>query len=165
VTKVPKKKVGGPLPTWKPGDPALTVGEVAERLAVIDPNVAGTISKIRHWAREGMLFPVAGVSEGTGKHRQYAESAVFEAAVLMATTSAGMNVASTRYLVDAMTMAKYALPGWRKAKGPLYLIIDREVSPRSRTSTDILHEPPGKPASDLTIIIDLNMLWSRIEGA
>lgn len=165
MAKVPKKKAGGPLPTWKPGAPALTVGEVAARLAPIAPDTENTISKVRHWAREGMLFPVAGVGEGTGRHRLYSETAPFEAAVLMATTGAGMNVASTRYLIDALTKAKFALPEWRKTRGPLFLRIDREVSPRSRTGTKILHKPPGKPESDLTIIIDLNMLWSRIEGA
>jgi len=172
VTKVPKKKVGGPLPTWKPGDPALTVGDVAKRLTPVAPvaptvekAIQNTISKVRHWSREGMLLPVAHAGEGTGRHRLYSESAPYEAAVLMATTGAGMNVASTRYLIEALTSARFALPEWRKTKRPLYLVIDREVSPRSRTSIDILHTEPGKPKSDLTIIIDLDQLWSRIEGA
>jgi len=152
------------MPTWKPGDATLTVGEVAARLAPIAPDIENTISKVRHWSREGMLFPVAQASAGIGKHRLYDRSVVYEAAVLMATTNAGMNVASTRYLIDALTMAKFALPEWRQTRGLLYLRIDREVSPRSRTSIEVLHEPPGKPESDLTIIIDLAQLWSRIEG-
>lgn len=162
MAKVPKMKAGGPLPTWRPGDPALTVGQIAERLKSISPDIENTISKVRHWAREGMMFPVAQAGAGTGRHRLYAESAVYEAAILMATTGAGMNVAGTRFLIDALTMAKFALPEWLKERGPLYLRINREASPRARTTTDILHEPPTEPWSDLTIIIDLGELWSRI---
>jgi len=93
----------------------------------------------------------------------YAEGEVYAAAILMVTTGAGMNVASTRFLIDALTVAKYTLPEWRKSRRPLYLKIDREASPRSRTAVEILHEPPRKPESDLTIVIDLARLWTRIE--
>ena len=101
--------------------------------------------------------------QGTGRSRLYSTDAVFEAAILMLATNAGLNVASTRYLVDGLTMAKFALPGWKKApEQPLYLRISRE--PRGRTEIEILHEEPGKPPADLTIVIDLAMLFSRIEG-
>jgi DNA-binding transcriptional MerR regulator len=179
VAKVPKMKAGGPLPTWRPGDPALTVGQVAERLKAIAPDIENTISKVRHWSREGMIFPVAQAGEGTGKHRLYAESVVYEAAILMATTSAGMNVAGTRFLIDALTAAKFALTKWRKEKGPLYLAAWRR-SP-GRTIVDVVEEHPllkdlrtpreeelkltDLMPADLMLVIDLRELWNRIEGS
>jgi len=142
----------------------MTVGEIAARLAPIAPDAGSTISKIRHWAREGMLFPVAQVHAGTGKHRLYSADTVYEAAILLLATRAGLNVASIRYLIDGLTLVKFALPEWKKASGrPLYLHISRGA-PTDRTEIEILHEAPGKPTADLTIIIDLAMLFSRIEG-
>jgi DNA-binding transcriptional MerR regulator len=161
MAKAPKMRAGGP--SWRPGDPTLTVGEIAARLTPIAPDIEGTISKVRHWGREGLMIPVANRGEGTGRHRLYAEGEVYAAAILMVTTGAGMNVASTRFLIDALRVAKYTLPEWRKSRRPLYLKIDREASPRSRTAVEFLHEPPGKPESDLTIVIDLARLWTRIE--
>jgi DNA-binding transcriptional MerR regulator len=163
VAKVPKMRAGGSV--WKPGDPTISVGEIAKRLAPIAPDIKNTFSKVRHWSREGMMFPVAGMHEGTGRARLYSDSAIYEAAILLLATNAGLNVASTRYLVDGLTMAKLALPGWRKApEQPLYLRISREAAPRTRTEIEILHEAPGAPTADLTIVIDLAMLFSRIEG-
>jgi DNA-binding transcriptional MerR regulator len=178
VAKVPKMKAGGPLPTWRPGDPALTVGQVAERLKPIAPDIDNTISKVRHWSREGMIFPVAQAGAGTGKHRLYAESVVYEAAILMATTSAGMNVAGSRFLIDALTIAKFALPKWRKEKGPLYLAAWRRST--GRYTADVVEKHPllkdlrthreeelklaDLMPADLMIVIDLRELWSQIEG-
>jgi DNA-binding transcriptional MerR regulator len=179
VAKVPKMKAGGPLPTWRPGDPALTVGQVAERLKSISPDIENTISKVRHWSREGMIFPVAQAGEGTGKHRLYAESVVYEAAILMATTSAGLNIAGSRFLIDALTIAKFALPKWRREKGPLYLAAWRRTP--GRAIVDVTEEQPKlkdlrtpreeelkltphMPA-ELLITIDLAELWGRIEGS
>ena len=62
-------RAGGPA--WRPGDPALSVGEIATRLAPIAHNrrahqgdIKNTFSKVRHWSREGMMFPVAGIHAG-----------------------------------------------------------------------------------------------------
>jgi hypothetical protein len=63
-----------------------------------------------------------------------------------------------------LTLAKLALPEWKKERGLLYLHISRSA-PTDRTEIEILQEAPEKPTADLTIIIDLAMLFTRIEGA
>ena len=112
MAQISKRRVSGPA--WHPGDPTLTVGEIAARLAPIAPDTKATIEKIRHWIRELMLLPVGQVHAGTGKHRLYDANAVYDAAILMLTTRAGLNIASMRYLVDALTVARFALVDGRE---------------------------------------------------
>jgi hypothetical protein len=149
---------------WRPGDPALTVGQVADRLKSIAPDIENTISKVRHWSREGMISPIAQAGAGTGKHRLYAESAVYEAAILMATTSAGMNVASTLFLTDGLTQVRFHLAKWRKERCPLYLCFFREASPPHTGEVALLSELPGAFIADLTIVINLAALWAKVDG-
>ena len=106
-----------------------------------------------------MLAPTH-LHSGTGKHRTYPENAVYEAALLHVLTSAGFTVSAMRYLVDAVTVTRFRLPKWRKKGGPLYLRISRTGT---RTEgPEILEEEPGPPSADLTIVIDLERLFSRI---
>jgi|HubBroStandDraft_4_1064222.scaffolds.fasta_scaffold14152_5 DNA-binding transcriptional MerR regulator len=162
-----QRRVGGPA--WTPGDPTLTVGEIAERLSPIAPDVSGTVQRIRHWTREQMLLPVDQLHAGTGKHRQYSADAVYDAAILHIATNAGLNISSQRYLVDALTKARIAVPKWKgeRDKGrarPLYLRIDRSANRTDTTGVEILWDDAGKPSDDLTIIIDLARLFARVGG-
>ena len=146
--------------------PTLTVGEIAERLAPIAPDTAATVQRIRHWTRENMLLPVDRHHAGTGKHRRYAVDAIYDAAILHVTTDAGLNIASQRYLVDALTMARFALPKWKKARSqgqtpPLYLCITRRADKSGRTEVEVRKEP-GPPSQVFTIIIDLAKLYACI---
>ena len=111
-----------------------------------------------------MLLPAGQLHAGTGKHRLYSADTVYDAAILLLTTRAGLNVASIRYLVDGLTQAKFALAEWKKRRGPLYLHISRSAV-SDRTEVEVLRKAPGEPTGDLTIIIDLAKLFSRIEGA
>lgn len=142
----------------------MTVGEIAAQLAPIAPDTEATIQQIRHWTREQMLLPVDFHHAGTGKHRRYDASAIYDAAILLMTTRAGLNIASVRYLVEALTLARFALRKWKKEGGPLYLHISRSA-PTDRTEIAILRKEPPTPAADLTITIDLRKLWSRIKQA
>lgn len=167
-----QRRVGGPA--WTPGERTLTVGEIAERLAAIAPDIAGTVQKIRHWTREQMLLPVDQLHAGTGKHRRYAADAVYDAALLHVLTGAGLNVSSQRYLVDALTQTRFALEGWklatqRGAYAPLYLFIWRTVGGVSLT--EVSENPHAVPrdcrsfkADDVafTISVDLARLFSRL---
>jgi DNA-binding transcriptional MerR regulator len=160
------RKVGGP--PWRQGEPTLTVSEIASRLAPIAPDVAGTIQRIRHWTRERMMLPVSDLHSGPGKHRRYAADAVYDAAILVVTTDIGMNVSAMRVLVDAITQARFAVPKWMSARSrgekiPLYLCIARRADMAQRTEIEV-RKDPGKPTEDLTIIIDLAKLFSRVGG-
>jgi DNA-binding transcriptional MerR regulator len=112
MAKIIRGKVGGP----EPDEGALTVGTLAERIKPIDPDVGGTIERIRHWVREGLLWPSSQHHAGTGKHRQFSESAVYDVAVLHVLTRAGLSISSQRYLADALTKVRYAVPKWRQAR-------------------------------------------------
>lgn len=159
-----RRRVGGP--SWTPGDPTLTVGEIAERLSRIAPDVRGTVQRIRHWTREQMLLPVDKLHAGTGKHRRYAADSVYDAAILQITTGAGLNISSQRYLVDALTQARFAIPKWKAAarKGghsPLFLNITKKGDKTERTSCWV-SESAAEPNEDLTIIINLATLLERL---
>lgn len=161
-------KTRGPTPTahpWKSGEPTLTVGEIAERLSPIAPDTAATIQRIRHWTREQMLIPIDQHHEGTGKHRRYAENTVYDAAILHAVTSAGLHVATQRYLIDALTLASHQLPLWKEESArrgrPPTLFLTIAKTEDARTEIKISSADNG-PRGDLTIIIDLGKLFARV---
>ena len=104
------------MPTWKPGDPTLTVSELAEALAPIAPDVPGTVQRIRHWTRERVLFPVDLQHAGAGKHRRYSVDAIYDAAILHVLTAFGLPVSGSRMLTDATTFARFAVPEWKTAR-------------------------------------------------
>jgi DNA-binding transcriptional MerR regulator len=157
----PKRRVGGPA--CKPGEPVLTASGIAEALRQIAPDTAGTVQKVRYWTREEVLLPVAQGHAGTGKHRRYAESAAFDAAVLFAAARAGLNIAAHRHLVDALTLARWALPTWQAARRqghtpPLFLKI-LQTDGRTEHAVDE-HFP--KPADEAIVCLDLGRLWSKV---
>jgi MerR HTH family regulatory protein len=159
MTHIPQRRVGGPA--WSPGEPTVTVGEIARRIAPITSSTAEQmIEKIRHWTREQMLAP-AHLHSGSGRHRTYPENAVYEAALLHVLTSAGFTVSAMRYLVDALTIVRIGLPEWRETGGPFYLRATRDGS-TDRTDVKTLREEPGPPTADLTITIDLARLFARV---
>lgn len=159
------RRVGGPA--QKSGDPTLTVGEIAERLAAIAPDISVTVQRIRHWTREQMLLPVDQLHAGTGKHRRYAADAVYDAAILHVATSAGLNISSQRHLIDSLTMARIALPKWKLARAEgrkpwLHLFIWRTSAGITQVGT---HDDPkaqpedhrGFRAADIVFTIDMNI--------
>jgi hypothetical protein len=79
-------------------------------------------------------------------------------------TDAGFTVSAMRFLIDALTVTRLAVPKWRKAGEPLYLRIFRS-GPTGRTELEILRKEPGPPAADLTIIIDLAKLFTRVKAS
>jgi DNA-binding transcriptional MerR regulator len=164
-----KRRVGGP--SWRPGDPTETVGEIAARLAAISPNFEGTIQRIRHWTREGLMVPADLHHAGTGRHRRYPQTAVFDAAVLHVLTNAGLTTSAVRdlkttsperHLVDALTLVRFSVPKWRQQGGPLFLTISQSGT---RTEIEVIEQQAGTPAEDdLTIVINLAKVFSRIIG-
>jgi hypothetical protein len=158
MTQIPQRRVGGPA--WSPGEPTVTVGEIARRIA---PITSGTvdqmIEKIRHWTREGILAPTH-LHSGSGRHRTYPGNAVYEAAVLHVLTNAGFTVSAMDYLYEALTIVRFALPTWREQGGKFYLRITRDGP--GRVVVERLWKDPEPPATDLTFIIDLARLFARI---
>jgi DNA-binding transcriptional MerR regulator len=144
----------------------MTIGEMAERLRPIAPDVKATIIRLRHWTMQMMLLPVEKFREGTGKHRLYAANDLYSAALLHTLTEFGLNTSAVRtlvnrHLIDSVTLVRFALPKWRETKGPLYLVVSRSVT---RTDVEVVPVLPKLAAADLTLIIDLARLFARIEA-
>jgi hypothetical protein len=136
-------RVGGPIPAHKPGDPELTIRDLAEAIAPIAPDVAGTVQRIRHWTRGSVLFPVRQAHGGPGKHQIFTEDAIYECAVLHILTLAGLPVSGPRLLRDTMTAARYAVPKWRTAQRlgqPLKARLVVEMTDQGSAMTDVLWE-------------------------
>lgn len=192
MVQIPKRRVGGPA--WRPGDPTLTVGQVAQKLMLItggrrDPSVPAArpgdvegamaltepsdtvaisgvvdtalVERIRHWTREQLLLPVSQIHAGTGRARLYSSDVVFDAALLHVLTSAGFTVSSMRYLVDALTAARLALPKWKKEGGPLYLVISRSAD---RTEVEVVRQEPVAATADLAVVVNLGRIFARVGG-
>jgi hypothetical protein len=171
--KQPQRRMGGPV--WKPGEPTLTVSEIAEALAPIAPDVAGTVQRIRHWTRERALLPVDQHHAGPGKHRRYAGDAVYVAAVLHALTIAGFPISHSRFLTDAVTIVRWKLVDWMKARErgekiklpPLVLGVTAKgmtAIVAEKLTDELLH---GFKVEDvvLKMEIDLNRLFDRLGEA
>jgi DNA-binding transcriptional MerR regulator len=160
----PSRRVGGPV--WKPGDPTMTIGEMAERLRPIAPDLKATTIRLRHWTTQMMLLPVEKLHEGTGKHRLYAADDLYSAAYLHTLTELGLNTSTVRNLIDrhtidSVTLVRFAVPKWRKTNGPLYMVISRSLA---RTEVEVVRVEPKLATEDLTLIIDLARLFSRIKA-
>jgi DNA-binding transcriptional MerR regulator len=166
-----RRRVGGPA--WRPGEPTLTVSEIAEALEPIAPDVAGTIQRIRHWTREQMMLPVGKLHSGPGKHRQYAATAVYDAAILHMLTNAGFSVSSHRDLVDALSKARFKIAEWESAKEKpprLELIIARTAAGMAQlgvyTEDEKVVDHRGFKVADvvMTVKVDLKKLFAQVDG-
>jgi MFS family permease len=117
-----------------------------------------------HWTREGLLSPVGSPHSGTGKHRRYDGSSVYDAAILNAVASAGLHVVAEEYLLDALSRARRARRKWQRAgtRGPLWL----EISHRgARSGTAIaIHEGAVHcdPDAELSIVINLAQIFADV---
>ena len=98
------------------GRPTLTVGEIADRLHAIAPNKPMTIERIRHWTREGYWCRWISITQGTGKHRRYAEESRYDVAILSVIADIGLPIVSQGYLRSALPLARRALRKWMRAQ-------------------------------------------------
>jgi hypothetical protein len=163
----------GGISTWKPGDPTLTVSEIAQILLPIAPDVKATLIRLSHWTLQGMLIPVEQMHAGTGKRRVYAADDVYSAAILHVLTDFGITLSSVRWFwFDVLSKARLALPEWKKKRGALYLKVWRRstgigsfgvsAEPPQFRDLKLSSEQESQPA-ELMLAIDLAVLWGRIE--
>jgi DNA-binding transcriptional MerR regulator len=147
------------------GAPTLTVGQIAEQLVSIAPDRPATRERLRHWTREGLLSPVADHHSGTGNHRQYDPSSVYDAAILHAIARAGLNIASLPYLQSALSKAREARQKWERVEntGPLFLEIVHKVG--DGPTEVLIHEgePKYDTSAELTIVINLTWILANVQ--
>ena len=148
----------------------VTVSDLAEALAPIAPDVAGTIQRIRHWTREGVLRPIEFAHGGPGKHRRYSPAAIYSAAVLHVTTIAGLPVSQSRFLSQLMQWTDEFAMQWIRAHDRGLIVKSGRLTVAVTAQGEIRverREPTDANASDvvLAIAVDLVKIFSQVDQA
>jgi hypothetical protein len=152
------------------GVPTLTVGQIVEELGPLAPDAAAMTERIRHWTREGLLVPVNQHHAGTGRHRRYNPEASYEAAILNALATAGLQLVSRPYIRAALIQARAALQEWHQARSagrklPVFLlVILHDMTRVGGEPIASIHEGTIKhdPNAEITIVVNLSQLFSRV---
>jgi DNA-binding transcriptional MerR regulator len=90
-----------------------TVSEMVERIARPGQDKAGLSERIRHWTREGLLNPIGERNPGTGRHREYDDVALEDAALLNAMADMGLQIGT---MDMALRVAQQRHSEWVKGK-------------------------------------------------
>jgi len=78
---------------------ALTVREIAARLAAKPKERAALVERIRHWTREGLITPIGEKNPGTGRHRKYPVTVLPDVALLNTLAPVGIQVSTLRHIL------------------------------------------------------------------
>jgi DNA-binding transcriptional MerR regulator len=157
-----------PLTVGSPelGVPTLTVGQIVEQLSPVAPDAAAMSERIRHWTREGLLLPVNQHHAGTGRHRRYSPHATYEAAILNALATAGLQLVSRPYIQPALSHARAALQKWQEAKSaghklPLFFLVILHGSgePTASIREGIVQHDPN---AEVMVVVNLSRLFLRV---
>jgi DNA-binding transcriptional MerR regulator len=92
---------------------ALTISEVADKIAENGTPKSVLVRRLRHWTREGLLRPVGKKRPGTGRHQLYDDAALEDAALLNAMADMGIQIGTMRV---ALPIAQQRRSEWGKAK-------------------------------------------------
>jgi DNA-binding transcriptional MerR regulator len=149
---------------------ALTVSDLAEALAPIAPDVAGTIQRIRHWTREGVLQPIAFAHSGPGKHRRYSPAAIYSAAVLHVLTIAGLPVSQSQFLTQLMQWSNEFAMQWITARDKALIVKSGRLTVAVTAKGEIRVERRGPTDADapdvvLAIALDLAKIFTQVDVA
>ena len=102
-----------------------SVSEIAEKIGRPGEDMRVVGDRIRNWTREGLLEPVGEKNPGTGRSRQYPETALLDALILTAITeTVGLQVVKVHMFPEIFAMARGQL-------GPRYKLCDFLVISRS----------------------------------
>jgi DNA-binding transcriptional MerR regulator len=148
---------------------ALTVAALAELIRRDDADPSGVIERLRHWTTEGLLVPIGDRNPGSGKPRTYADSAVFDAAILNTLADVGFHIGKQRYFLIVLQLAERAKELWQqKSLKTLYLEIADFIEPDvdGGRQAVFLHESKRNlfhPRSDGSYILNVTRLFARIE--
>lgn len=163
--------VAVPLTVASPeiGAPTLTVGQLVEQLGPLVVDTAAMSERIRHWTREGLLVPADQHHAGTGRHRRYDVEAAYEAAILNALATAGLQLVSRPYIRAALNQSKAALQKWQQAavrgrKLPLFLVILHPVGRTGANPTVSIHERIALHdlSAETMVVVNLSQLFLQV---
>ena len=84
--------------------PRLTAGDVAQRIAPSHDSdeLARTAQRVKHYARDKLIYVQGGDGEGAGRYRRYSDHSVFQAALVQEMKLAGVPVSAIRRGVSKM---------------------------------------------------------------
>ena len=151
--------------------PTLTVGQIVEQLGPVAPDAAAMTERIKHWTKEGLLLPVNSHHAGTGRHRRYSPDAGYEAAILNALATAGLQLVSRPYIQDALNQARGTLQKWHRARNAgrklpvFFLVILHDMTRIGGEPTASIHEGAVKhddPTAEIMIVVNLSQLFLRV---
>jgi DNA-binding transcriptional MerR regulator len=133
----------------------LTVSDIAQRIVKPGMDKARLVERLRHWTREGLLSPIGERRPGTGRHRRYSESAVFDAAVLSALADRGIQVG---VLHTVLKLARHHLES-NATHGYL------EIAYIDRKPVALLHDLPRvHPSTEFSFVLNLNQLFKGLKS-
>jgi hypothetical protein len=116
-------------------------------------------SRLRHWAREGLIEPVGDHHPGSGRHRFFRETALEVALALNAL--ADFNLPVGILYTAARELHREALPRGRSGSAQLYLEISRNPDTGKFRARVHEHEIPS---SDCFMVLDLTKIWGKQNG-
>ena len=139
------------------GTRPITVGQIAEHMRSIAPDVIASTERLRYWTKEGLLSPIKPkLRPGTGRRRQYHVSTIFDAAALTIIAASGLQIARG-CLLDALSQARLALQNW--SGGALFLEISYATNAIPKINVH-KGEVPSNPAARISIILNLVQILS-----
>jgi len=146
------------------GQKTLSLSELAASLPV--PDTPGLMQRIRHWTREEALRPSKFAHAGRGKHREYDSDARYCAMALHYMTLAGLPVAHSQFLTNAMHVVSSKAAKWQTAreKGQTLTLPALIIEVTSRGDTRV-SEGKSKVGRDtvLKIEIDLARMFAEVD--
>ena len=135
------------------GTAPITIGQIAEHLRPLVPDVAANKERLRYWTNEGLLSPIKRkLRAGTGRHRRYDVSRIFDAAALNLIAASGLQIARG-YLLDALSQARLAFQNW--SGGALFLEISYAAANGIPKINIHEGEVPSNPTARISIILNL----------
>ena len=115
--------------------PHLTAGDVARRIApsLDSDEIARTAQRVKHYARDGLIYAEFGGGEGPGRYRRYSDISVYHAALAQEMKLSGVPVDTMRDAmakisekVDGISPLQIAIRRWIEVKYGKYP--DRPIS-------------------------------------
>ena len=117
-------------------------------------------SRLRHWVREGLIEPVGEHHPGSGRHRDFEDTALSIALALNALADFNLPVG---VLHTAAPTLRHALHKWRSGGPSLFLVIGRK--PNGKLSASLYRSAGDAMAhSDRSIVLDLTKIWVEAHG-
>ena len=166
-----KAAIQGALITGEASDRASVIGRKSLSLSELTASVPvkdkpGLMQRIRHWTREGALLPSEFAHAGRGKHREYGPEASYCVMTLHCMTVAGLPIAHSQFLTDAMDVVRSKASKWQteREKGQTLTLPAMMIEVTSEGDTRV-SEGKLKVGRDtvLKIEIDLAKIFTEVD--